>query len=169
MVGIPHNPEMLKKVRDTIAKEESIIYMGQAFHGWLWDSSANFSKPNCGTPACIAGWTIHEKYYNTGLNTDHMADAGWTPTNEAREILGLTEVDARELFYLVMDNVNDADDFDVRVCYHWHFDDHVPVESRKEIVLRQLDAILAGEPIDWKKHWMDVRPLTFPTRSSYWP
>lgn len=161
-MGIPHNAEMLKLVRDTIAKEESEVCMGVAFHGWPGevDDDGRISKPNCNTPACIAGWTIHVKYKDGTLNTDHMTSQHWSPVDEAQEILGLTEKDANDLFYLVME-----DDSGIALAFHWSLDNRVSINRRKEIVLRQLDAILAGEPIDWRTHWEDVDPFSFPVEA----
>lgn len=166
-LGILHNPEALRKVRDVIAQEESEIHMGPAFHVWLSQPEIDTSvsptrtidrpSPDCGSPGCIAGWTIHLKYKD-GLNTDHMRDPDWTPTQEAGEILGLTHEDGYSLFYLKV-NSN---------IYHWQFDRLVNSGRRKEIVLRQLDAILDGYPVDWKKHWTDVDPDTINAALKEW-
>lgn len=83
------NVKLLRKVRDKILAEPDQFEMSQWF-----TQSTGWKIPNCGTAACIAGWTIavsNRKKPSEFLTARNIQDT-------ALELLGIEDQDGWDLF-----------------------------------------------------------------------
>jgi hypothetical protein len=74
-------------------------------------SIADLTSPNCGTVACLAGWTVAMAGHSVDSGAD-LYDAsgnslGRKADDLAAELLGITEQEAGDLFYSSNDDVED--------------------------------------------------------------
>jgi hypothetical protein len=102
------NRELLLKVADTIEKHPDNFDMGQ----WYRHSAWRKQHYGCGTVACIAGWTVICAYGQDKVmftdsfvrvkDVDSGAGTGISAPvpNVAQQLLGLTDEQADELFYV---------------------------------------------------------------------
>lgn len=78
-----------------------------------WDQSFYVSEAPCGTAYCIAGWAVvnaHPQQVTTELGCLYIDDEPAEWHNTARDLLGLTESEASDLF----DDANDIEDVRAR-------------------------------------------------------
>lgn len=88
------NRELFQKIYDQISQHPETHWQG-----W-WETTENA----CGTTRCVAGWAVH--FQNTEQDTySTCCDLGYNGNHEiaGRELLGLTNEEAYELFYMTTD------------------------------------------------------------------
>lgn len=91
------NTELLRKVRDQIEREPRQFLMSLFFTNREQEDLEG-AIPNCGTAACIGGWTV---CLAKGLNPQQQLAKSYCVGKEAAGILGLAYHDP-ELFYVDM-------------------------------------------------------------------
>jgi hypothetical protein len=74
-------------------------------------SIADLTSPNCGTVACLAGWTAAMAGYSVDSSAD-LYDANGNPLGRkaddlAGELLRITEEEALRLFFAANDDIED--------------------------------------------------------------
>jgi len=85
---------LLRKVQKRILAEPRQFVM------WSYFTSSIPNTPNCGTAACIAGWTIAESQkLNPQQANNFVQDHGYDDHELAKKRLGITHRQANHLFY----------------------------------------------------------------------
>jgi hypothetical protein len=97
---MPLNVKLLRKVKEHILAEPNRLQMGEWIErsepgGFVYDYDAEVTVPACGTTACIAGWTC---LLGKGMEFD--ARGPFRISAEANKLLGVTEEDTSDLFYV---------------------------------------------------------------------
>lgn len=94
------NVKLLRQVKRQILKEPAQFVMDLFFaqkEDIPWTSDLERSEiPNCGTAACIAGWTVALSQKKKPVDAQGLA---WDDAEVASEHLGLDNGQGAELFY----------------------------------------------------------------------
>lgn len=107
------NAELAYKVLDLTKAHPTHFDMGEWSSG-LVDLAALTAEPSCGTTACFAGWTVAQAGYRVHISGHiyRAEDAVYIVTSEidrfAADLLGITEEQAEELFFVADDRIDEA-------------------------------------------------------------
>lgn len=111
------NAELAYKVLDLAGEHEGHFDMAN----WAWDYDNSRGEPlrledltgsRCGTTACLAGWTVALAGYAVDSNSNVYDAKGQCLDRKANdlaaEMLGLTDQQRDDLFYVATENVDSA-------------------------------------------------------------
>jgi hypothetical protein len=128
------NIEMLEKVKTFLREEPRRLNMTE----WVSPSyEVGTNAPPCGTVCCIAGATLLLATNSHNFVEFAATTRPWSVEKQAREVLGLSVVEARDLFYTafwpedLLRMYNDADD---------------DKATQVEMVCKRIDRLVSSQP-----------------------